>query len=150
MCVLKIEAHTNPIAFSYGLCELKKHGLLTLSNINLLDKYTNPQAITSALAAIPETLATQENLNKLFELKNIEFLAYSGYLLYRIPENKFNQTVFDKLMELSTKKNSSQEIYNFINKLLRNENPSNNNFYSSKNCLSQENEINLPTLELKR
>lgn len=117
LCMLKVEAHIKPIAFSYALCALKKTNLLTLANINSLEAYFNPQHISSALNAMGK-LATQENLNTLLALKNFEFTEHSGYLFYRIPENKFSQSVFDQIIELSQTTDSIRQINQYINRLL--------------------------------
>ncbi|MEN9917247.1 MAG: hypothetical protein RLY40_1179 [Pseudomonadota bacterium] len=114
-----ITSHKKPMAFAYALGELKKHNLLTPSNIFTLKACPNPQSISNALAAMPKTLATQENLNQLFYLENIEFLEHSGYLLYRIPENQFNQIVFDHIIKLAQSNDSIREISKYIDQLLR-------------------------------
>ncbi|WP_342146196.1 hypothetical protein [Rickettsiella endosymbiont of Aleochara curtula] len=117
LCMLKVEAHIKPIAFSYALCALKKTNLLTLANINSLEAYFNPQHISSALNAMGK-LATQENLNTLLALKNFEFTEHSGYLFYRIPEKKFSQSVFDQIIEFSQTTDSIRQINRFIDQLL--------------------------------
>jgi hypothetical protein len=123
-----IAKHQKPLALSYALCELHKHNLLTAENRDTLKEYSQPQDITNALLAITSVkLATQENLNTLFTLKNLEFLENAGYLLYRIPENKLSQTVFDKIMELSQQQEPIRQISQYINQLLTEANPINNN-----------------------
>ncbi|WP_342219588.1 hypothetical protein [Rickettsiella endosymbiont of Miltochrista miniata] len=118
-----IAAHIKPIALAYALCELKKNNLLTSQNSNTLQAHLNPQRISSALNAIGPKLATQENLNILFALKNLEFTEHGGYLFYRIPENKFSQSVFDEIIELSKKTDSISQINHYINQLLSKINP---------------------------
>lgn len=119
-----IADHQKPLALSYALCELHKHNLLTSENRNALKEYNQPQNITNALLAIASVkLATQENLNTLFALKNLEFTEHSGYLFYRIPENKFSQSVFDEIIELSQKTDSIRQINHYLNRLLSKTNP---------------------------
>ena len=121
-----IADHQKPLALSYALCELHKHNLLTSENRNALKEYSQPQNITNALLAIASVkLATQENLNTLFALKNVEFTEHSGYLFYRIPENKFSQSVFDEIIELSKKTDSARQINHYIDRLLSKTNPIN-------------------------
>lgn len=112
------EKHQKPLALSLALCELHKHGLLTPENRTRLKQFDQPQAISNALNAIGHKLATQENLNTLLALKNFEFTEHSGYLFYRIPENKFSQSVFDQIIELSQKADSIRQINQYINRLL--------------------------------
>lgn len=114
-----IVEHQKPLALSYALCELHKRNLLTSENRDSLKEYSQPQDITNTLLAIASVkLATQENLNKLFALKNLEFAENAGYLFYRIPENKLSQAVFEKIIELSEKKDSIRQINQYIDQLL--------------------------------
>lgn len=141
-----IAEHQKPLALSYALCALDKYKLLTSENRNQLKTKEQPQNISNALDAIGYKLATQENLNILLSLKNNDFLEHSGYLLYRIPENKFNQIVFDRIIKLANEENSTGEIYIFINKILRGEIQHLENSNSLANKLPLENDISKPRL----
>lgn len=116
--VKAIADHQKPLALSYALCALHKYQLLTSENRNWLKAKSQPQDISNALNAIGVKLATQENLNTLLTLKNSEFTEHSGYLFYRIPENKFSQSVFDQIIELSQTTDSIRQINRFIDQLL--------------------------------
>lgn len=117
--IAAIAKHQRPLALSYALSTLHKYSLLTSENRNQLKNKNQPQDISNALNAIsPAGLANQENLNKLFTLKNLEFIENAGYLLYRIPENKLSQIVFDEIIELAKQMDPIRKIQNYINQVL--------------------------------
>lgn len=116
-----VECHF-PSKFAELLINLKAINCLTPEHFNAIKQHNDPSNLTSALIAFNSVqLLTAENFERLFQPQNniLLTLRIGKYIIWdRLPPHLLTQPVFEELIRRALLANPEDEISQYINSLL--------------------------------